>query len=299
MIVLAESARADRLMREHAADYVNRLTVVRNIVSNYLLGHPLEQNMPSVADFSWYTPIFRGIMDRERGAFFEMTELPSDTLELALDETVRKWRRRMQRRLYEMIPPEARPVEAEEAIKHAKEEMESASSTATDVYQDVRVKQEIVMALLHATTWFRCTECQCLLDFPRVQAHRCLKTGPPIKLDRTTDADDRANAYNLVLKEFPWNYTGDKVHYDMDARRAAEKVIRVSGLNVEETETFDMDFVSHRFACGKCSAGGTVCVMPWRVAVRHSRLSGDAESTVVLTMLVVTCRSLISADPTT
>ena len=213
-------------------------------------------------------------MDRERDVFFKEVDLPSEVVKLALNDVVRRWRRDMQWRLYTLIPDEACPEETERLIKRAAD---------TEGMLDDRSTESILMALLRATTWFRCMVCDCLLDYPRVQAHRCLKTGPPINMDPKTDADDRANAYNIVLKEFPWNYSGDMIVYDMDARAAAQKVVRAYGLNPDGTEGFDMDLDSPRFACGECSKDGHVCVMPWRVAVRRCVFTRAFEFMVVLT----------------
>ena len=260
MLAFAQTARSERLMRERAAEYINRLRVIKHTVSDYLSLHPLWENIPSVADFSRYTLVFQTLMDRERDVFFKEVDLPSEVVKLALNEIVRQWRRDMQWRLYTMIPDEACPEETERAIKRA---AETEGGTLDD-----RSTESILMALLRATTWFRCTQCDCLLDYPRVQAHQCLRTGPSINMDPKTDADDRANAYNIVLKEFPWNYSGDKIFYDMDARAAAQKVVRAYTLDPNVTEGFDMDLDSPRFACGECSKNGSVCVMPWRVAVR-------------------------------
>nr|VWO98136.1 F-box domain protein [Ganoderma boninense] len=174
-----------------------------------------------------------------------------------------------------MIPDAACPEETERLIKRSAE---------SGVLDD-RSTESILMALLRATTWFRCTQCDCLLDYPRVQAHQCLKTGPAINMDPKTDADDRANAYNLVLKEFPWNYSGDGIFYDMDARAAAQKVVRAYGLDPDGTEGFDMDLDSPRFACGECSKDGHVCVMPWRVAVAHLCMPNHKDKDVKVTLL--------------
>ncbi|EJF66113.1 hypothetical protein DICSQDRAFT_152111 [Dichomitus squalens LYAD-421 SS1] len=288
MVAFAESARADRLMRKHAEEYINRLELIRDAVSDYLSQYPLWENLPSVADFSWYTPFKDIIMNRERGVFFGKAALPPETLNPALDKFVRQWQLDMRRRLYEMIPVAARPVEAERVIKRVKEEFvnnEGSSAETTEAAKDEKYKEQeqILIALSLATTWFRCGHCACLLDYPRVQAHRCLKTGPAIKVDRKTDADDRANAYNIVLKEFPWNYTGDKVSYDEEARAAAEKVVRAYGRDPKKTEAFDIDIYSPRFACGECSRDGRVYVMPWRVAVAH--LSDHRGKDVKITLL--------------
>ena len=274
MLAFARAARSERIMRERAVEYINRLRVIKHTVSDYLSLHPLWENIPSVADFSRYTPVFRTLMDRERDVFFKEVDLPSEVVKLALNDVVRRWRRDMQWRLYTLIPDEACPEETERLIKRAAD---------TEGMLDDRSTESILMALLRATTWFRCMVCDCLLDYPRVQAHRCLKTGPPINMDPKTDADDRANAYNIVLKEFPWNYSGDMIVYDMDARAAAQKVVRAYGLNPDGTEGFDMDLDSPRFACGECSKDGHVCVMPWRVAVRRCVFTRAFEFMVVLT----------------
>lgn len=263
MLAFAQTARSERLMRERAAEYINRLRVIQNTVSDYLSLHPLWENIPSIADFSRYTPVFRTLMDRERDVFFQEVDLPPDVVKVVLNDIVRQWRRDMQWRLYTMIPDEACPEETERAIKRAAE---------NDGTLDDRSTERILMTLLRATTWFRCTQCDCLLDYPRVHAHQCLKTGPPINMDPKTDADDRANAYNIVLREFPWNHSEDRIFYDMDARAAAQKVVRAYGLDPNGTEGFDMDLDSPRFTCGECSKDGSVCVMPWRVAVRRSIL---------------------------
>ncbi|KAI1794636.1 hypothetical protein LXA43DRAFT_995909 [Ganoderma leucocontextum] len=275
MLAFAQVARSERLMRERAAEYINRLRVIQHTVSDYLSLHPLWENIPSVADFSRYTPVFRSLMDRERDVFFKEVDLPAEVVKLALTDIVRRWRRDMQWRLYTMIPDDSCPEETELAIKRAAE---------NDALDD-RSTESILMALLRATTWFRCTECDCLLDYPRVQAHQCLKTGPAINMDPKTDADDRANAYNIVLKEFPWNYSGNKIFYDMDARAAAQKVVRAYGLDPNGTKGFDMDLDSPRFACGECNKDGSVCVMPWRVAVAHLCKPDHKDKDIKLTLL--------------
>ncbi|KAJ2990803.1 hypothetical protein NUW54_g8367 [Trametes sanguinea] len=59
MIAFAQTARAERLMRERCLHYINRLSVVRDTVVPWLAQRPLWEPLPSIADFSYYTPGFR------------------------------------------------------------------------------------------------------------------------------------------------------------------------------------------------------------------------------------------------
>ena len=252
MIAWAEAARSQLRMHRHCQHYTERLCVFRDSLKEFYALHRYPEVVPSVADFSWYTPAFREVMDKGRDERVGEVITPREEFMEMVNAAAEEWRKDMARRLYDMIPPEARS-----------QTKRNNDATPTD--------EQILRTLNASVTWFRCTVKGCVLDYPRVLAHECAKTGPPINLNPETDMDDLQNAYNIILREFPWNFTGDKVVYDMDAHRAAEKIVQVTLANTDAvpalTDKFWLDNLDERYVCGECSKDSHVYVMPWRVAV--------------------------------
>ncbi len=250
-----------------------RLRVLRDYLKDFYTLHHYPEVVPSVADFSWYTPTFRQIMGKGHDEVLNHWATHRDDFFKTVEVVVEIWRRIMARRLYGMIPPEVRPP----LIKPHKHQHRGANNPeANEVAgkDDIGPADEHILRALHASvTWFRCTVNGCLLDYPRVLAHECAKAGPPINLHPETEMDALQNAYNIMLNEFPWNFTGDKIVYDVNAHQAAEKIVRVTLTNTNAvpdlTDKFWLDNLDERYVCGQCSKGGLLCVMPWRVAVSN------------------------------
>ncbi|KAI0723949.1 hypothetical protein C8T65DRAFT_599659 [Cerioporus squamosus] len=297
MLAWAEGARAELRLHRRCELYTTFLYLFREVLDEYYAQHHYPEVVPSVADFSWYTPTFREILDKERDEkerdeMFAALIMRDDFVE-TIEAFVKDWRRDMARRLYDMIPPEVRPPlsirhkHQHDGRKHEVNEEGHAARQDDPSLTD----EQISRALNASVTWFRCTVNGCLLDYPRVLAHECAKTGPPVNPDPKTDMDDLQNAYNIILKEFPWNFTGDKIVYDMDAHRAAEKVVRVTLTNTNAvpnlTDKFWLDNLDGRYVCSECSKDGCLCVMPWRVAVKHLSEEKHRGKDVQLTVLNV------------
>ncbi|KAI0707647.1 hypothetical protein C8Q76DRAFT_745779 [Earliella scabrosa] len=270
MIEFAQRACTDMRMREHCARYLNRLTLIRDLTKDWILVQPMWVPTPSVADLSWYCPEYKTFL--ENGGYLVSGELSVSAFQ---------WTCAMVRKLGDLIPEEAlrlasAGVEDNTAKGKGKAEL-GAPSQAQNVGQRATttltpINNITILRTSHC--WFRCTVNGCLVDYPRVLSHHCLKTGPPLTMDPKSDMDDLQNAYNIVLEEFPWNFTGDKAVYDMDAHRATEKIKRavltkVSDLTSPDLCPVTLNLLNERFACGECSTDGLACVMPWKVAVAH------------------------------
>ncbi|RDX56466.1 hypothetical protein OH76DRAFT_389306 [Lentinus brumalis] len=295
IIAWAEGGRAELRMHRHCQQYTNRLRVLRDYLKDFYTLHHYPEVVPSVADFSWYTPTFRQIMGKGHDEVLNHWATHRDDFFKTVEVVVEIWRRIMARRLYGMIPPEVRPP----LIKPHKHQHRGANNPeANEVAgkDDIGPADEHILRALHASvTWFRCTVNGCLLDYPRVLAHECAKAGPPINLHPETEMDALQNAYNIMLNEFPWNFTGDKIVYDVNAHQAAEKIVRVTLTNTNAvpdlTDKFWLDNLDERYVCGQCSKGGLLCVMPWRVAVKHLSDADHRGKDVKLTVLNVEDRS--------
>ncbi|RPD66422.1 hypothetical protein L226DRAFT_479062 [Lentinus tigrinus ALCF2SS1-7] len=291
IISWAWAARTKLRMYRRCRHYTDRLCVFQEVLRDFYALHPYPEVVPSVADFSWHTATLRKILDEEPGVPLEGLKIPRKEFMKKVEADVADWRRDMARRLYDMIPPDVLPPLSKQhkdrALHHGANEETHASSE-----DDASPTDEQILRSLHAcVTWFRCTVKGCLLDYPRVLAHECAKTGPPINLHPETDLDDLQNAYNIKLGEFPWNFTGDKVVYDMDAHRAAVKIVQVTLANTSAvpalTDKFWLDNLDERYVCGECSGVGVLFVMPWRVAVQHLSDERHRGKDVKLTVLNV------------
>ena len=279
MIEFAEEARTDARMRERCAHYMTRLNVIRVMIDDWIMQQPLWVNAPTVADLSWYSPALRAYLDG--GPLIMWTQL---------EDSAYRWTVDMVRKLMAMIPVEAYdnlPDAAEGSATKKGKGRKKAKRTGKGKGKEKEKAVEVVPAhqatmadnqrflesaertLRLPTSWFRCTVKGCIIDYPRVLSHQCAKTGPPITMDPQTDADNLNNAYNIILEEFPWNYTGDKVVYDMDAHRAGDMVGRAAAtkLKFERITHMELNHANERFVCSLCSTDGMVCVMPWKIAV--------------------------------
>ncbi|KAI9057952.1 hypothetical protein FKP32DRAFT_1597907 [Trametes sanguinea] len=259
MIAFAQTARAERLMRERCLHYINRLSVVRDTVVPWLAQRPLWEPLPSIADFSYYTPGFRHILGRPADVFYKTLDLPPAQVNAILQASARTWRADMARKLYDMVVAATAPAA-------------STSDNTVDAPPpgDPTVDQ-LVSRVCSATTWFRCTDatCNALLDYPRVLAHGCAHTAAPVNLHPASDDDDLRNAYALVLESQPWNMAGDRIVFDTGAAEAAAHVVRVCGRDPEKTDGAQMKQNRTRLACSLCSKDGRTCVMAWKRAVAH------------------------------
>lgn len=265
MVEFAEEASADLRMRNHCAHYSTRLDLIQKLTKGFVSSQPLWMTTPSIADLSWHAPKFRQFL--EHGALLLVGQLGFITLLYTCNKA---------RELYAMIPKVTLypPTSENEGRGNAGDTRKTAQSEQEQLSTFSPSILEVTRALRSPTCWFRCTVKGCLLDYPRVLSHHCAKTGPPITVEPKTDMDDLQNAYNIVLGEFPWNFTGNKIVYDPEARRAAEKVVRAASVNmsatVEDFSRIEVDVLNKRFVCGQCSTDGKVCVMPWKVAVRRT-----------------------------
>ncbi|KAI0372952.1 hypothetical protein BV20DRAFT_963395 [Pilatotrama ljubarskyi] len=275
MIAFALEARTERLMRLRCAHYINRLALVRDTVVRFLVRRPLWESLPSVADFSFWTPDFRHMLDEPRDAFYGPLQLPQPVLDVLLAEVVREWRKTMQRRLYGMIVAATEPSASASASASVNPEGQgpSIAGTTTDAAapRPEPSADQISARVCSARTWFRCTNpsCAALLEYPRVLSHRCAHAAPPVNLHPTTDAEDLRNAYALVLEELPWNFEENTVVYDVRAQEAAEKVVRACGRDPKRTDAWEMTGAKVRLACSLCSKNGQTCIMTWKRAVAH------------------------------
>lgn len=265
MVEFAEEASADLRMRNHCAHYSTRLDLIQKLTKGFVSSQPLWMTTPSIADLSWHAPKFRQFL--EHGALLLVGQLGFITLLYTCNKA---------RELYAMIPKVTLypPTSENEGRGNAGDTRKTAQSEQEQLSTFSPSILEVTRALRSPTCWFRCTVKGCLLDYPRVLSHHCAKTGPPITVEPKTDMDDLQNAYNIVLGEFPWNFTGNKIVYDPEARRAAEKVVRAASVNmsatVEDFSRIEVDVLNKRFVCGQCSTDGKVCVMSWKVAVRRT-----------------------------
>ncbi|KAI0362438.1 hypothetical protein OH77DRAFT_1416699 [Trametes cingulata] len=286
MIAFALEARTERLMRLRCAHYINRLALVRDIVVPFLVPRPMHASLPSVADFSYWTPDFRHMLGEPRDTFYGPLQLPEDELDELLRESVKEWRGAMARRLFGMIRDAERaaapattsaPASTSASVKvEGQDSNEAGPSAGTSIVtpsapQPDPTPEQITARVCSACTWFRCTNTACgaLLEYPRVLAHRCAHAPPPVNLHPTTDAEDLRNAYALVLEELPWNFAGDAVVYDLRAQAAAEKVVRACGRDPGRTHGWEMERTKARLVCSLCSVDGQACVMTWKRAVAH------------------------------
>ncbi|TFK92315.1 hypothetical protein K466DRAFT_595360 [Polyporus arcularius HHB13444] len=300
MMAWVEEARGELRMHQHCEHYTDRLCVFRSALKGFYALHHYPEVVPSVADFSWHTPAFREILDKGRDEFFGDLEHYSEEFNEVIENVMERWRADMARQLYDMVPPEIRPPlhKRHTRKREGKEKATDleANEDASDAGEDdaIPTDEQITLALNAPVTWFRCTVNGCLLDYPRVLAHECAKTGPPVNLQPETERDDLQNAYHIVLKEFPWNFTGDKIVYDMDAHRAAEEVVRATLSNMNAvphlTDKSWFDNLDERYVCGQCSNYVCLCVMPWRVAVKHISDETHRGKDVRVTMLNVADR---------
>ena len=265
-------------MLKRCADYRRRLLLIRCMTLQFYVGRQLDKPSPSVADLSWLTPDLRRYTQRPSLYHDRPIAPPDELVHGAIQALVDVWRETVEKTLFDKIPRDALPpsVPPRRSFFHPN----------CDHVNPVDIQR----AVNACTTWFRCTEEGCLLDGERALVHRCAKTGPPINPDPQTDLDDLCNAYNIVLKEFPWN--GDKILFDMDAHRAAQKIYRVIGPQHAQSEQplpsdprechkMNIDVLRQRYVCGKCSRDGQICVMPWRVMViSHASIIGTSLTTV-------------------
>lgn len=257
MIAFAEEARTFRRMRKHGDHYENRLRAIRVLWDSWALGRSMLEAHPSPADLSWYMPGLDFIMSAPPEVRFSETAQPD--LEIRIHNWAGTWQERVHKILYNKVPLEAlvRIVSSMNSVACPPDFKHIENPTFNDL-----------CGIYVASVWWRCKVKGCLVDTSRLFAHACTRSGPPVKLEPETDEDVLNNAYTCVFEEVPWNHTGDKFEYAMDAHRAAERVLTLAGYDANSCEGGDPDADQPRFVCGKCSAGGKVCVMPWRVAVR-------------------------------
>ncbi|KAI8989719.1 hypothetical protein BD414DRAFT_459791 [Trametes punicea] len=287
MIAFAQEARTERLMRERCAHYINRLSVVRDTVVRWLVHRPLWEPLPSIADFSYYTPGFRHIMGTPSDTFYKALDMPAAQLNALLQSAVRAWRSTMARKLYDMIVAATEPSAATTAVAAATPSLWNPDPAAAPAGEAEPTVNDIVSRVCSACTWFRCTNpgCNALLDYPRVLAHGCAHAAPALTLRPTTDREDLQNAYALVLDEQPWNFSRDKVVFDVQAAEAAAQVVRACGRDPACTDASAMRQDKTRLVCSLCSKGGMTCVMSWKRAVahlcEHAREGRDAKLTLL------------------
>ncbi|RPD66387.1 hypothetical protein L226DRAFT_530487 [Lentinus tigrinus ALCF2SS1-7] len=306
MLVWAEEVRTHHLMQQRCQHYINRLRSMSDQFDDIYDTHPFPQIVPSVADLSWHMSFFREVLEKDRSENVTLEDLLPENFSPYLEGLVMLWRVNMARRLYPLIPPEARPPPGQfkcscghhhDGKKQSEgEQSGSGSGSVADGHDSeqrdddsTNTGYDLATILKASTTWFRCTVDGCLLDFPRILSHECAKRPPPLNLHPETDEDDLRNAYNLALGEVPWNFTGDAINYDMDAHRATQKIIRLT-VEVDDKDPWKLekrmlDELDKRYVCGDCSTDGVLCVMPWRVAVEHLTSEKHRGTDVTLTVL--------------
>lgn len=153
-------------------------------------------------------------------------------------------------------------------------------------------------ASLHlATTFFDCHWCHELLTFPRVLAHKCLRTryiavedeeyhAVSIKPD-DEEATIRTISDRQMLLDFLWrnltewysgtrcwNTYGNQVTFHNEASRCAKQVIEAMGYDPKTVAAEFMDSRDERVECLTCTKASKVKLrkrlfMTWRAAVRN------------------------------
>ncbi|KAI0723984.1 hypothetical protein C8T65DRAFT_628118 [Cerioporus squamosus] len=294
MFAWAEEVRTHYLMQQRCQHYIDRLRIMSDELADIVESHPFPQIVPSVADLSWHIPFYRDLMEKDRDVAITPEDLVPENMGPFLEGLVILWRVDMARRLYPMIPVEARPPLKDFKCTCGHHESSGTATSADgggEAGNSTNTGYDLAAILKASTTWFRCTVegCRGLLDFPRILAHECAKRAPPLNLHPQNEDDDLRNAYNIALGEVPWNLAGDCVTYDMDAHRATEVVLRLTLEDGDKdpwkTEKWALDDLDKRYVCGECSTDGLLCVMPWRVAVEHLISDEHRGKVVALTVL--------------
>nr|GAT50133.1 predicted protein [Mycena chlorophos] len=214
------------------------------VMKEYLSERPLDEINPRVIDFCLMPEIKTLLLDPSKVAYTSEENF-SDILP-ELPKLADAWRLSKQQYLLSLLPA-------------------NKSKNAT--------------ILENATTFFRCSECNEPIGYPRALVHVCFTTLGHGHRNRDED-DEEVQLYSNLDSE-PWDVDERRVSYYPEAVDSAASIVRACGLDESCTTAQEMEDVRSWLECLRCShkvKGKSV--FRWRKAILHDMYHAAAREAV-------------------
>ncbi|KAF7322480.1 F-box domain-containing protein [Mycena chlorophos] len=214
------------------------------VMKEYLSERPLDEINPRVIDFCLMPEIKTLLLDPSKVAYTS-EESFADILP-ELPKLADAWRLSKQQYLLSLLPA-------------------NKSKNAT--------------ILENATTFFRCSECNEPIGYPRALVHVCFTTLGHGHRNRDED-DEEVQLYSNLDSE-PWDVDERRVSYYPEAVDSAASIVRACGLDESCTTAQEMEDVRSWLECLRCShkvKGKSV--FRWRKAILHDMYHAAAREPV-------------------
>ncbi|OBZ69191.1 hypothetical protein A0H81_10740 [Grifola frondosa] len=253
------TAQADRRMKARCRHICIRIPILGQLLAEFAASRPFHEIFPNFADFC-IMPEVRAILDLPKDVVLTESSTEIKMLQPEIPRLVQRWRQDNSQNLLDMMPP---AIGSEGKFEYGK-------PSRLDL----------------ATTWFKCSSCfSDIVNYPRVLAHDHLSLKGAANMLPETVEDNLFNAFSLVLQHFPWNYSGNKVCFHVEAHNAAREIVRLCGKDPDVATTREMDELDPRLAFVRPADEEVVSVVTWKDAVWKICLSTELSNSVTWTLL--------------